>query len=370
MRILYTYRSLAIWGGIERILVDKMNRLATMYRDEVYMLTTDQGEHPVVYSLSDAVHLEDLDIRFHLQYRYSVWRRPFEAMRLTRCFEQRLAEQISHIQPDVIVCTTADPVASIVKVKGDIPLIVESHSIFTRTFGEKGIRQRYVAWLLKKGLKKTASVVALTEGDAAEWRKIHHDVRVIPDMVHLGSPSDEGAACKRVIFVGRLDYQKRVMDIIDIWQRVHPHFPDWQLDIYGEGEQQAEAERAACALNMNINVHQPTQRIFDRYRESAFLVSVSLFEPFGMVMPEAMSCGLPVIAYDCPYGPADIITDGVDGFLIAQDDKQMFGDRMCQLMADENLRRQMGEAAVLSAQRYSAERIMPQWKQLFEEIIH
>ena len=364
------FRSLAIWGGIERVLVEKMNYLVTTFSEEIYMLTTDQGQHPVAYPLNDDVHFEDLDIRFHQQYRYSVLQRLWKARQLRRLFEQRLAERISHIQPDVVVCTTADPVASIVKVKGDIPLIVESHSIFTRTFGEKGIRQRCAAWLLKKGLKKTACVVALTEGDAVEWRKVHHDVRVIPDMVHLGSPSDEGAVCKRVIFVGRLDYQKRVMDIIDIWQRVHPHFPDWQLDIYGEGEQQAEAERMACALNMNVNVHKPTQQIFDCYRESTFLVSVSLFEPFGMVIPEAMSCGLPVIAYDCPYGPADIITDGVDGFLIAQDDKQMFADRMCQLMADENLRRQMGEAAVLSAQRYSAERIMPQWKQLFEEIIH
>ena len=370
MRVLYTFRSLAIWGGIERILVDKMNHLVTMYGDEVYMLTTDQGEHPVVYPLSDAVHLEDLDIRFHQQYRYPVWQRPFQAMRLRRLFEQRLAERIAQILPDVIICTAVDPVHSIAKVKGSVPLIVESHSICIRTFGEKGLWQRNIARLLRKGLKRAACVVALTEGDAAEWRKVHHDVRVIPDMVHLDSPSDECAVCKRVIFVGRLDYQKRVMDIIDIWQRVHPHFPDWQLDIYGEGEQQAKAERAACALNMNINVHQPTQQIFDCYRESAFLVSVSLFEPFGMVMPEAMSCGLPVIAYDCPYGPADIITDGVDGFLIAQDDKQAFADRMCQLMADENLRRQMGEAAVLSAQRYSAERIMPQWKQLFEEIIH
>ena len=75
MRILYVFRSLAHWGGIERILVDKMNQLATMYSYEVYMLTTDQGLHLVPYLLASEVHLEDLRINFHHQYRYGILKR-------------------------------------------------------------------------------------------------------------------------------------------------------------------------------------------------------------------------------------------------------------------------------------------------------
>jgi glycosyltransferase involved in cell wall biosynthesis len=98
------------------------------------------------------------------------------------------------------------------------------------------------------------------------------------------------------------------------------------------------------------------------------LLLTSKFEPFGLVLPEAMSCGLPVVAFDCPYGPADIITDGEDGFLIKNRDVRAFADRVCQLIENPQLRKEMGQHAIASSQRYSANRIMPQWKQLFESM--
>ena len=94
----------------------------------------------------------------------------------------------------------------------------------------------------------------------------------------------------------------------------------------------------------------------------------SLYEPFGLVLPEAMSCGLPVIAFDCPYGPSDIITDGVDGFLIKNRDIEMFADKVCQLIENEELRRRMGKNGIISSQRYRADVIMPKWISLFEEL--
>ena len=95
----------------------------------------------------------------------------------------------------------------------------------------------------------------------------------------------------------------------------------------------------------------------------------SLFEPFGLVLPEAMSCGLSVVAFDCPYGPADIITDGVDGFLIKNRDIQGFADRVCQLIENEELRHQMGQNGIVSSQRYRADVIMPKWINLFENLL-
>lgn len=369
MKILYTFRSLAVWGGIERVLVEKMNNLVSMYGYDVYMLTTGQGAHPVPYRLEDKVYLEDIGIQFHLQYRYRGLRRLWEGWKRTRLFEKRFSEKINKIRPDVIVCTTADPVYSIVKVKGDIPLIVESHSICSRTFGEKGIRQKYIAFLLEKGLKKVACLVSLTGGDAEEWRRKHSYVEVIPNIVHLNTGPFAPLESKRIIWVGRFDNQKRPMEIISIWKLVYPQFPDWHLDIYGEGEQQQVLENVALSLNMNIHIHKPTDKIFNSYIESSILVSTSLFEPFGLVLPEAMSCGLPVVAFDCPYGPADIITDGVDGFLIKNRDHHAFADRVCQLMEDEDLRHRMGLNGIVSSQRYRAALIMPKWISLFKILI-
>lgn len=146
MKILYTFRSLAVWGGIERVLVEKMNNLVSMYDYDVHMLTTGQGAHPVPYQLEKGVGHNDLGIQFHKQYRYSGFRKLWEGWKRTQLFEKCLSDKLHHIRPDIIICTTADPVYSIVKVKGNIPLIVESHSICSRTLGENGVRQKYVAF--------------------------------------------------------------------------------------------------------------------------------------------------------------------------------------------------------------------------------
>ena len=369
MRILYIFRSLIVWGGIERVLVDKMNCLTSVYGYEIHMLTTDQGNHPIPYPCGTGVHLVDLGIRFHRQYRYSGLRRLWDRWQRTRLFEKRLSEQINQICPDVIVCTTADPVYSITKVKGKIPLIVESHSTCSRTLDRKGLRKRLVANLLLKGLKLSACVVTLTDGDAVEWRKVHSHVYVIPNLVHLNQGEVASLENKSVIWVGRFVCQKCPLDIVRIWQKVFVRHPDWHLNIYGEGELQQELEDAVMALDMNIHIHQPTEHIFDAYRNNAILVSTSLFEPFGLVIPEAMSCGLPVVAYDCPYGPADIISDGVDGLLISNRNVNEFVEKVCQLIENEKLRREMGHAGIHSSQRYSASSVMPLWIQLFRDII-
>lgn len=367
MRILYVFRSLAHWGGIERILVDKMNQLATMYSYEVYMLTTDQGSHPVPYQLASEVHLEDLRINFHHQYRYGFLKRLLIAKQKERYFERLLSERLKAINPDVIVCTTANHVDInvITKLKGDIPLIVESHSIYRMTLGQKGLRNRYTDYKYRKGLSKAQMIVALTEGDAEDWRKDFSNVCVIPDMVHLNEGGLSSLKNKRVIWVGRFDYQKRPMEAVHIWQRVYPKYPDWHLDFYGEGEQQQVLAIAAQSLGMNIHIHQPTECIFDAYRESSILISTSLFEPFGLVIPEAMSCGLPVVAYDVPFGPSSILSDSLCDYLIYFNDQCSFAERLSSLMSDMSSRFEMSRSAVEQSKQFSVEKILPQWNSLF-----
>jgi glycosyltransferase involved in cell wall biosynthesis len=370
MKILYVFHSLAYWGGIERILVDKMNYLASEYGYDVYMLTTGQGNHPVPYFLSPLVHLEDLNIRMHQQYQYHGLKRLLVNWQLTRLFKKRLADRLDIIRPDVIACTTASylEIDLITKLKNNIPLVIESHSVFQRILGQKGLRNKYVDYIYHRGFSKSQVLVALTEGDAQEWREIHSNVKVIPNMVHLNDGKMSSLNNKSVIWVGRLDYQKRPLEMVEIWKKVYPQFPDWGLDMYGEGEQLQELRHTVQQLNMNINIHQPTEQIFDAYRYSSIFVSTSLFEPFGLVIPEAMSCGLPVVAYDCPYGPSSILSDGSNGFLVQNDNRQAFADTLCRLMADTSLRHRIGGEALEASKRFSAEKIMPLWHDLFENL--
>ena len=369
MKILYIFRSLAVWGGIERILVDKMNWLASKEDIDVYMLTTDQGDHPIPYQVCNKVHIEDLGISFHRKYQFGYLKRIVISYQMRHKYKNSLSDRINRIQPDVIVCTTADQIDIITEVKGRIPLVVESHSICSRTIekGKYAVLRKYRRFKFLGSLSKTDCIVALTEGDAEEWRHFHHHVIVIPNMLHPCKVEPSSLTAKRVIWVGRFDYQKRAEVAIDIWKHVVNRYPNWSLDIYGEGEYESEIALMTSSTR-NVFLHKPTSHIFDCYSNSSILISTSLFEPFGLVIAEAMSCGLPVVAFDCPYGPAAIISDGVNGFLIPSDNMYYFADKLSLLIEDASLRKHMGQAALDSSDRFSADLVMPQWLALFDEL--
>ena len=374
MRLLYVNDALAIYGGIERVLVDKVNYLADEYGYEVHLVTVNQGSHRIPYPLSNKVQHKDLGILFHQQYKFKGFRRFLKRWQLNRLFAQRLRDYINSIRPDIIVSTRSGLVATIVSVKGKLPLIFESHNTrYTMRFNKADLFSRLKVERCNRHVNRAEMVVALTDGDAEDWRDINSHVCVIPNVVHL---NDSGlySSCtqKSVIFVGRFSPQKDIRSLLQIWSLVHLRYPDWQLQIYGGyGEEKEEllSEISSSYLDMNINVYEPTPDILSKYRENSILLLTSRFEPFGLVIPEAMSCGLPVVAFDCPYGPADIITDGVDGFLIENHDITGFVNSLCHLIENEGLRVEMGKQGIQNAKRYSAESVMPLWKCLFEKIL-
>lgn len=367
MRVVYIFRSIAQWGGIERILVDKMNYLSDVYGLDVYFLTYDQGTHPLTFKLSDNIHYEDLNICFYRRYKYNILTRLVLFVKMILQYERMLENRIKIINPDAIVTTTSDFLSVIIKAKGHVPLIVESHSICIRTInGEKHFPfNLYCRYRFHRCLAKVDIVVALTEGDANEWRKIHPHVVVIPNFIHPHKLCVSNQDNKRAIFIGRLDYQKRAQDAISIWKKVRELHPDWVLDIYGAGDMLNEISSLASSTG-GICVHEPIDNIFVAYKNSSLLLSTSLFEPFGLVIPEAMSCGLPVIAFDCPYGPRVIIQDCIDGFVIENRNFNQFVDKVCLLMDNHDLRVKMGEEGIKSSSRYEPNIIMPQWINLFQ----
>ena len=371
MRILYVTDALAIWGGLERVLVEKANYLATHNGNEVFMLTISQGEHPFPFPLDNMVTHEDLNIPFYTQYQYSGIRRLLSLRRLHRDCRKGIRQQLNYINPDVILCPRIEFVKDICKVKGDTPLAFESHSSFwTSRFERAGLLRRLHTWWMNQSAKQAQAVVTLTEGDAAAWRKVNNHVFVIPDVVHLNEKDVySNVDAKSAVFVGRLSRQKNIGCLLSIWQLVRQRHPDWQLHVYGEkGDIEEPLWQQLHEEGNGITVHSPTTEILNVYQQHAMLLLTSRYEPFGMVLPEAMSCGLPVIAFDCPYGPADIITDDMDGFLVKDWDIMSFADKVCLLMENQDLRQQMGQAAIRSSQRYRSDRIMSVWQELFESL--
>ena len=371
MRILYINDSLAVWGGLERILVEKVNYLAEKYGYDVYMITCDQGNHIIPYQVSPMVTIIDLDICFFREYNYSGFKRLFIKYKLRSQYRERLKEQLYSIKPNIIVCARLHLMGILNQVKGQIPLVVESHSLCRAyKFEVSGRVKTIIEKLYSYQVRKAQLLVALTYGDANDWMKITRNVVVIPNFVHLnnsGKYSD--LKSKKALFVGRFSKQKDIGILFKIWEVVNQKHSDWQLHIYGGyGDDYEQLMYKYKKTSSCVIIHEPTPMIFDAYLNSSMLLLTSVYEPFGLVLPEAMSCGLPVISFNCPYGPSDIIKDGIDGFLVKERNVLEYANRVCQLIENSSLRTRMGQAAAVTSQRYRADLIMPIWKQLFEKL--
>lgn len=370
MRILYVTDALAVWGGIERVLSDKMNNLVREYKYEVYVVTADQGSHPIPFPLDERIHVKDLGIRFHQQYRYHGIQRIMKYRELERLFRNRLKSFILGIKPDLISCIRDGYASAVLSMNLSIPVIFESHAMYRDVvFENSTLMHRFITYWKRRKLRNLDRLVALTQGDADDWHQVCKNVCVIPNVVHLNESGNYSHCnAKKAIFAGRFDVQKDFGTLLKIWALVQQRHPEWNLNVYGNGELKPIFEELVAERKLNVIIHPAVPDVMDRYKESSMLLMSSLYEPFGLVLVEAMSCGVPVVAFDCPYGPGDIITDGMDGFLVEDRNIEGFANRVCQLMEDEHLRQRMGKAAILSAQRYNAETIMPQWERLFTHL--
>ena len=155
------------------------------------------------------------------------------------------------------------------------------------------------------------------------------------------------------------------------WAFVEKQCDDWQLDIYAMGDptpyvkmiDELSIDQKRCHLNSSlVDVEQ-------EYLQSSILAQPSRTEGFGLVIVEAMACGLPVVSFDCENGPRTIISDGEDGYLVPAFDVAQFANSLLTLINDEKLRRQMGENGRVKVDRYQIDKVALKWKNLFDEMM-
>ena len=207
----------------------------------------------------------------------------------------------------------------------------------------------------------------LTKEDKRRNWSGYSGVEVIPNPVRLKPATTSELNCKRALAVGRFTRQKDFPSLIRAWSRVASRHADWKLDIYGSGgEYQAiSAEIEKNNLSGVISLKGETKDIEKEMLSASMLIMTSLYEGFGNVIIEAMSCGLPVVSYACPCGPKDIITDGVDGYLVPPKDEETLAERICRLIEDKTLRYSFGGAALERSKDFRIERVIKMWTDLF-----
>ena len=174
---------------------------------------------------------------------------------------------------------------------------------------------------------------------------------------------------RKVTAIGRLEHQKGFDILLNVWRSVEKNYPEWTLEIYGDGSEKNNLLRQIEKLQLcNVSIKGRTHDVKSVLRNSEIFVLTSRFEGFGLVLVEAEEMGLPIVAFNCPFGPSEIIEDGKNGFLIEPDDIESFVQRLALLMDDETLRTGFGKASLDVSKRFRKENIFPKWIELIESI--
>ena len=377
MKIAYCTNGICFLGGISLVTIHKANALAEVEGNEVYVCVSDHFKSDVASRLSNKVTLVDLNI----DYSKDDWKSPWHLM-VANTFKRwrhkkRLAQALRAINPDIVISTSLSEKYMVADIKGPWKRVREFHlptdyrkHVSTGFVGRLKARINEIYDLKWKNRAYDRVVVLTNEDKELNWRGEGH-VRVIPNP--LGEKMEESAPLtnKKIITVGRLEPQKNHGSLIRAFRKVADVHPDWTLEIYGVGSLQNRLQTLINELGLQENVFlkgatlTPQKEIL----ASSVFVLTSVYEGFGVVLTEAMQCGVPVVSYDCPCGPKDIITDGVDGFLVPSGDETALAEKICRLIDDPTLRRQMGASAKQATAKYDIENIRGLWMQLFRELV-
>ena len=175
---------------------------------------------------------------------------------------------------------------------------------------------------------------------------------------------------KRLISVGRLVPEKGFIDLLKVFNILQLDYPDWSLDIVGDGVERNNLENYIKTHNLNnVTLHgfQGKEYIDDLLNKSSIYVMTSFTESFGIVLIEAMSHGVPCIAYDSAEGAREIINSGDNGFLIKNRNIDAMLLKIKNLIENEKLRKNVGKAARKSIDKYTSEVVGEEWFTLIEE---
>lgn len=377
-KIVYCTPALYSAGGTERVVSVKANYFADVLGYDVTIIVTEGKNGNSFFPLSDKVKVINLGLNFEELWNIAFVKKVLLYLKKQRKYKKLLTNELLRIRPDITITTLRREINFINEIPDGSLKIGEQH--LSRTNYRK-IDARFsklyeisfFRWWKDRvvtSLTKLDRLVVLTSDAASEWPELTN-ITMIPDPLSIKVNNRSLLGSKRVITIGRYSYEKGYDILLKIWSIVEKRSTDWQLDIFAMGDptpyvkimDELSIDKKRCHLNSSV------VDVENEYINSSILVQPSRTEGFGMVLVEAMACGLPVISFDCENGPRSIISDGEDGFLIPPFEVDLFADRLVQLIIDGELRKKMGEKGQRKSQLYQIDSVGRQWKQLFDELM-
>ena len=341
------------------------------------MVTTDQKGRDPFYAFPAKVKMIDLGINYTDDNGKSPFSKILGYLRRRKLHKKRLTEVLMRGKADVVVSLYPSESSFLPDIKDGSKKVLELHfnKFFRLQYNRSGLLGAIDRWRTRedeKLVRRFDRFVVLSNEDRGYWGELPN-IEEIPNDALFDGDGFATTECKRVIAGGRFDYQKGCDRLVKAWEIVcrYEHLKDWRLDIFGQGEWCEMLQSMIDERDMQdrICLNAPTERIFDEYRGSSIIVMSSNNEGFGMVLVEAMSCGVPAISFDCVCGPKEIINHGENGMIVKNDDIEGLAEAMKIMMRDDNARKRMGENAMKVVDTYSEEVVMKKWINLFNSLI-
>lgn len=381
MNIAYFTTGLRNKGGFERIIIDKANALVRRDGMNVHIVCMQgRDSDPVAYPVDPGVRIANLGIIFdpgHTSARKKPLAFFLKWFRWRRCISRAVRKFVRDNNIDITVSSTYDVAAPYIT--GITHHVLESHA-YRHLTPQPSLMPVLRRWFTRRAVRKADAVVAITEADAHLWTEARR-VATIGNFTEITPTLPYNPSTRRVMAAGRLDPQKGFDILINAWRIVARKHPDWALDIYGADtwgygnevtlqSQINEAGLSHCITLCGVETDMP-----EVYGAHSLFVLSSRFEGFGLVLLEAMACGLPSVSFDCPYGPADIIGSSEGGVLVpfhGMNDcerAEALGTALCSVIekSPEELI-EMSEAAMRQAATFNRDAIIDQWVDLFNSL--
>ncbi|MET8375774.1 stealth conserved region 3 domain-containing protein [Streptomyces microflavus] len=384
MKITFLLTTADAVGGTERAVFNQASELAV--RHDVRVLSVFKSQPAQFFSPDERVRVDYLvDLTGPVQrplrptgVDYAVWAqlaaqpsrivdRAWESA-FNRVSDLELELALQDTDTDVLITTTPALMALAVHLAPSrVVTVHQEHRVseLRGTSGEPLLRHSARLDALGVLSERTREWFAETLGASAPR------LEVVPNALPSGYRPKSTLETRTVVIAGRLVGEKQIDHAITAWAAIAPRHPSWTLRIFGDGPLSGALRRQIDSLGLHdcVQLNGNSPHLAEEWAKASIALLTSRNEAFGLVLAEAQAAGVPVVSYDSPNGPREVVMDGHSGLLVPPGDIDALTACLLRLIEDAPLRHRMGAAALGSVERFAPAVVTARWEHVFSELV-